>query len=104
MTSWVDLIDTDPVGAYHAWRDSDGYAPFGNRTDFENAMGRLVSNLAALCEHMSYSLAAHVDANLGKRYIAKNEQQMADHAKRQQISIMRHATNTDGSRRFPEVK
>ena len=57
--SWTDLIETDPLGAYHAWKD---LSPIQRGKDLTTATERrleirLMSNLAALCESLAKDMS-----------------------------------------------
>ena len=83
MTSWTDLIDTDPVAAAKAHAEErEQYNDVSDEND------RLIDNLAALCETLADPAMCHV------RGEAKGRMSWA----------MDMYRNPDGSRRFPEVK
>ena len=102
MTSWTDLIDTDPVGAYHAreeWinrgipttRLEDGRRVMHEEMSLYGlgkADKRLMSNLAALAEQMAETIRAEYAYDNIKEVIQEE---------------MSYCKNPDGSRRFPEV-
>ena len=100
MTSWTDLIDIDPMEAAKLWEENEkppddipdivrGTARTRWETELKTA--RLISNLAVLCEELSIY---HIRP--GSR---ENEE-----AKAFRLRVMRRMFNSDGSRRFPEVK
>ena len=94
MTNWTNLIDTDPVGAYHAFEDwKKDCLRRSKRKSFginEEHLIRMTANLAVLCEELSIY---HIRP--GSR---ENEE-----AKAFRLRVMRRMFNSDGSRRFPEV-
>lgn len=65
MTNWVDLIDTDPVGAYQAMiKESDAVGDLGIWViDYPDNFWRLMANLAALCEKLSEIAAMRAPSN-----------------------------------------
>ena len=83
MTSWTDLIDTDPVEAAKACME-DIDRP---RSNYDRDVMRLMSNLAALCEALSSLQCLPEEQRPGFHKI-----------------LMMSMRNPDGSRRFPEVK
>ena len=105
MTSWTDLIDTDPMEAAKLWEENEkppddipdivrGTARTRWETELKTA--RLMSSLAALCE----SLADEI-VRLHKYHPTYN----LKHDRETVFSyVMEKARDEDGSRRFPEVK
>ena len=100
---WTDLIDTDPVGAWHARPEKIPDEMFEGMRYIRES-DRLMSNLAVLCEVLS--------ENTGKLFLkyltAELEKNPDDRGKREghnvRIAAMVLAQNPDGSRQFPEVK
>ena len=96
MTTWTDLIDTDPVGAYHLWIAA---APVASAQDVlsgkeRRAEIRLMSNLTALCEELATELGSVTDEDIP--YLRKPISR--DEVSEVIQDVMRR------SRRFPEVK
>ena len=93
MTSWTDLIDTDPVKAaklYAEWLELPA-SKIGGMTviGYEEHQERLIANLAALAES---AIALTASLSPGKT--------MAE----VQRYILTSAIKEDGSPRFPQVK
>ena len=86
MTSWTDLIDTDPVAAAKLWLEG----PIEDTSDRILPTENMVSNLAALCEALSHFA---YDCN------PYQDDEMAAAIRRDFMNqrVLR-------SRRFPEVK
>ena len=106
MTNWADLIDTDPVGAWHAyelWKLNAPYAEFDNPAAIELEKERLLSNLAALCEALAWRVYVE-----DERFRKAMNPGAIGSLPFDQESIIRyeieHSRNPDGSRRFPEMK
>ena len=96
MIDWTDRGE-DVLERYKAWKHYA--APYTN-----GAIVQLMADLATMVESLSHSLAAHVDANLGRAYIAKDSDEIRDHARRTRLGIMRNATDKTGAKLFPSAE
>ena len=102
MTNWTDLIDTDPVAAYHEYAKCKNIGmAYSTSNLWKEERERLMSNLAALCEELSESVAEQTKDEMVMRSGTFNAAVTAQWIREKTMRVMR---NSDGTPRFPKVK
>ena len=98
---WTDRSQ-DVLARFEACREWQSQCTLQERKSKEMAEWQLMDDLATMVESLSHSLAAFVDAGLGRAYLAENEEEMREHAKKQRLGAMRRLTDKTGARLFPD--